>query len=99
MNDTPQEESPRWQPLARIERRVVGVLVEKAKTTADNYPLSLNALVNGCNQKSSAAPSTKFNIVPNRSPYSTNSARSVECFFTNDTSIMRFFTPVGCCIS
>ena len=56
MNDTPQEESLRWQPLARIERRVVGVLVEKAKTTADNYPLSLNALVNGCNQKSNRAP-------------------------------------------
>jgi uncharacterized protein YceH (UPF0502 family) len=56
MNDTPQEESPRWQPLGKIERRVVGVLVEKAKTTADNYPLSLNALVNGCNQKSNRAP-------------------------------------------
>ena len=56
MNDTPQEDSPRWQPLAKIERRVVGVLVEKAKTTPDNYPLSLNALVNGCNQKSNRAP-------------------------------------------
>ncbi len=56
MNDTPQEDSPRWQPLGKIERRVVGVLVEKAKTTADNYPLSLNALVNGCNQKSNRAP-------------------------------------------
>lgn len=56
MNDTSQEESPRWQPLGRIERRVAGVLVEKAKTTPDNYPLSLNALVNGCNQKSNRAP-------------------------------------------
>ncbi len=56
MNDTPQDDSPRWQPLGKIERRVVGVLVEKAKTTADNYPLSLNALVNGCNQKSNRAP-------------------------------------------
>jgi uncharacterized protein YceH (UPF0502 family) len=56
MNDTPQEESPRWQPLPRIDRRVVGVLVEKAKTTPDNYPLSLNALVNGSNQKSNRSP-------------------------------------------
>ena len=56
MNDTPQDDSPRWQPLGKIERRVVGVLVEKAKTTADNYPLSLNALVNGCNQKSNRVP-------------------------------------------
>ena len=31
------------------ERRVLGVLVEKAQTTPDTYPLSLNALVTGCN--------------------------------------------------
>jgi uncharacterized protein YceH (UPF0502 family) len=38
------------------ERRVLGVLVEKAKTTPDAYPLSLNALVTGCNQKSNRDP-------------------------------------------
>jgi uncharacterized protein YceH (UPF0502 family) len=40
------------------ERRVLGVLVEKQKTskTADTYPLSLNALVTGCNQKSNRDP-------------------------------------------
>ncbi|MGI9429514.1 MAG: DUF480 domain-containing protein, partial [Bythopirellula sp.] len=37
----------KWQPLERNDRRVVGVLVEKAKTTPDNYPLTLNSLVNG----------------------------------------------------
>lgn len=47
---------PRWQPLGRIERRIVGVLIEKAKTTPDQYPLSLNGLVNGCNQKSNRSP-------------------------------------------
>lgn len=47
---------PKWQPLSRIQRRVVGVLVEKAKTTPDQYPLSLNALTNGCNQKSNRSP-------------------------------------------
>lgn len=46
----------RWRPLSRIERRVAGVLVEKAKTTPDNYPLTLNSLVNGCNQKSNRSP-------------------------------------------
>ena len=51
--DTP---GPRWKPLDRTERRVLGVLVEKAKTTPDTYPLSLNALVNGCNQKSNRFP-------------------------------------------
>jgi uncharacterized protein YceH (UPF0502 family) len=43
-------------PLGLTERRVLGVLVEKAKTTPDAYPLSLNALVTGCNQKSNRDP-------------------------------------------
>lgn len=42
--------------LDPIERRIVGVLVEKAKTTPDQYPLTLKALVAGCNQKSNRAP-------------------------------------------
>ncbi len=45
-----------WKPLLAIPRRILGVLVEKAKTTPDNYPLSLNALVTGCNQKSNRDP-------------------------------------------
>lgn len=44
------------RPLESIERRVLGVLIEKAKTTPDQYPLSLNALVTGCNQKSNRDP-------------------------------------------
>ncbi len=47
---------PRWQPLGPVERRVLGVLVEKAKTTPDAYPMTLNALVAGCNQKSNRHP-------------------------------------------
>lgn len=38
------------------EIRVLGVLVEKAATTPDQYPLSTNALTNGCNQKTSRDP-------------------------------------------
>ena len=38
------------------EARVLGVLIEKSTTTPDQYPLSLNALVNGCNQKSNRSP-------------------------------------------
>lgn len=47
-----------WAPLSPEERRVLGVLVEKQKTskTADSYPLSLNALTTGCNQKSNRDP-------------------------------------------
>jgi uncharacterized protein YceH (UPF0502 family) len=42
--------------LSPFERRVLGVLVEKAKTTPDVYPLSISALVTGCNQKSNRDP-------------------------------------------
>jgi hypothetical protein len=42
--------------LSLNERRVLGVLVEKAKTTPDAYPLSVNALITGSNQKSNREP-------------------------------------------
>jgi uncharacterized protein YceH (UPF0502 family) len=42
--------------LSFIESRVLGVLVEKERTVPDTYPLSLNALTAGCNQKSSRDP-------------------------------------------
>lgn len=48
--------TPRWQPLEAIERRLLGVLIEKAKTTPDVYPMSLNALRSGCNQKNNRFP-------------------------------------------
>jgi len=54
--EVPMPAAPRWRPLERNERRVAGVLAEKAKTTPENYPLSINALVNGCNQKSNRFP-------------------------------------------
>lgn len=42
--------------LSEVEARVLGALVEKESTTPDYYPLSLNALVNACNQKSNRHP-------------------------------------------
>ena len=42
--------------LSALEIRVIGVLLEKELTTPDQYPLSLNALLNGCNQKSNRYP-------------------------------------------
>jgi uncharacterized protein YceH (UPF0502 family) len=42
--------------LTGVEARVLGALVEKEITTPDYYPLSLNALVNACNQKSNREP-------------------------------------------
>jgi len=42
--------------LNNIEARILGCLVEKEFTTPDYYPLTMNALVNACNQKSNRAP-------------------------------------------
>lgn len=42
--------------LSALDARILGVLVEKQRTVPDTYPLSLNALVAGCNQKTSRDP-------------------------------------------
>jgi uncharacterized protein YceH (UPF0502 family) len=42
--------------LSTLEARVIGSLIEKQITTPDQYPLSLNALLNACNQKSNRDP-------------------------------------------
>ena len=42
--------------LNAVQARVIGALIEKETTTPEYYPLSLNALVNACNQKSSREP-------------------------------------------
>lgn len=44
------------RPLSLLEARVLGVLIEKAHTVPDSYPLSLNSLVSGCNQKTTRDP-------------------------------------------
>jgi uncharacterized protein YceH (UPF0502 family) len=47
---------PEIPPLSLLEVRVLGCLIEKEFTTPDVYPLSLNALVNACNQRNNRAP-------------------------------------------
>ena len=42
--------------LSLLETRVLGTLIEKERTVPDSYPLTLNALVSGCNQKTSRDP-------------------------------------------
>jgi uncharacterized protein YceH (UPF0502 family) len=46
--------------LDAVEARVVGCLIEKEITTPEYYPMTLNALVNGCNQKSNRDPVVTF---------------------------------------
>jgi len=48
-----------WQ-LDAVEARVLGALMEKEAATPDYYPLSLNALVNACNQKSNREPIVNY---------------------------------------
>ena len=48
------------ETLNAIERRVLGTLIEKSLATPQNYPLSLNGLTNGCNQKSARDPETDY---------------------------------------
>jgi len=62
--DEPTTQGP--SVLSKPQRRILGVLVEKAFTTPDQYPLTLKALTTGCNQKS------------NRDPVTTYSEESVE---------------------
>ncbi len=47
--------------LSDIEIRILGSLIEKERTTPEGYPLSTNALVLACNQKSSRNPITSYN--------------------------------------
>jgi hypothetical protein len=49
-----------WVPLSARERRVIGVLVEKQKTTPEYYPMTVAAIVSGCNQKSNRDPVTSY---------------------------------------
>ena len=63
MNDHPSIEpahDPRPWFLSERERRVLGVLIEKGLTTPEYYPLTLKALVAGCNQKSNRDPVTRY---------------------------------------
>jgi uncharacterized protein len=54
------EHPPAELPLDPVEVRVLGVLVEKAITTPDYYPLTLNSLVTACNQKTNRDPVTAY---------------------------------------
>jgi len=56
MNTQSQSDQPSPVPLSAAARRVLGVLVEKAKTTPDHYPLTLAGVMAGSNQKSNREP-------------------------------------------
>lgn len=53
---SPEAKPAAWQPLSAKQRRILGTLVEKAKTTPDAYPMTIAGLTTGCNQKSNRDP-------------------------------------------
>lgn len=55
MNDE-SASAPEREPLTAVEIRILGSLIEKQLTTPETYPLTLNALVTACNQKTSREP-------------------------------------------
>lgn len=50
----------KWQAVGPRQRRVLGVLMEKSKTTPDAYPMTLNGLTTGCNQKNNRDPVVNY---------------------------------------
>lgn len=90
--------------LDAVETRVIGVLIEKEATTPDQYPLSLNALTNGCNQKSNREPVmdlsdgvvqeavdrlVKKHLVRNHSGFGSRVSKYQHRFFTAEFGALR----------
>jgi uncharacterized protein YceH (UPF0502 family) len=62
------------QPLlTRVEARILGALMEKQRTTPDYYPMTLNALVQACNQKTSRDP--VMQLTPGEAGHTVNQLR------------------------
>jgi uncharacterized protein len=56
MDEFENDERPEVRELSSRQRRVLGVLIEKGLTTPEYYPLTLKAVMTGCNQKSNRSP-------------------------------------------
>lgn len=55
-----EEEKNQIRQLTRLQRRVLGTLMEKGFTTPDQYPMTLKGVTTGCNQKSNRDPVTEY---------------------------------------
>ncbi len=94
--------------LTAAEARVIGCLIEKQITTPDQYPLSLNALTNACNQKSNRDPVlalsepevqqlidtlVRKHVVMERSGFGSRVPKYQHCFCNTEFSALKF-TPL-----
>lgn len=93
--------------LTAAEARVIACLIEKQKTTPDQYPLSLNALTNACNQKSNRDPVlalsetevqqlidtlVRKHVVMERSGFGSRVPKYQHCYCNTEFSALKF-TP------
>ena len=77
--------------LSDVEVRILGCLMEKEATTPDNYPLSLNALTNACNQLSNREP--VMSLGEDQVKWAVNSLRQqslVRAIQPSDARVMKF---------
>jgi uncharacterized protein YceH (UPF0502 family) len=91
MSETSVIPAPETLPALDLhERRVLGVLIEKAKTTPDAYPLSLNALATGCNQKSNRDPLLNLSDVEVENALSTLQKKTLVLRLTGSGRVERW---------
>jgi uncharacterized protein len=91
--------------LNTLEARIIGCLIEKQITTPDQYPLSLNALLNACNQKSNREPVmdldeptvqrtvdelTRKHLLLERSGFGSRVAKYRHCFCNTEFGTLKF---------
>ena len=91
--------------LNAVEARIIGCLIEKQITTPDQYPLSLNALVGACNQKSNREPVmaldeltvqrsvdelTRKHLLLDRSGFGSRVTKYRHCFCNTEFGTLRF---------
>jgi uncharacterized protein YceH (UPF0502 family) len=76
--------------LSEIEVRVLGALIEKETTTPEYYPLSLNALVNACNQKSNRDPVMTLEEEPVRQALRSLSDQAMVRSASGDSRVAKF---------
>ncbi|HKW48714.1 MAG TPA: YceH family protein [Gemmatimonadaceae bacterium] len=77
--------------LSDVEVRILGCLIEKEATTPDNYPLSLNALTNACNQLSNREP--VMSLSEDQVKWAVNNLRQqslVRAITPSDARVMKF---------
>ena len=72
---------PTARPLHLIEARVLATLMEKARTVPDSYPLSLNSLVLGCNQKTTREP--VMNVADGQAQEALDALKQLSLVFDN----------------